>query len=137
MRRLQSNVYRRLLLWVILLLPGCSDDALPQRPPQHWQDLDIVVETRPVQVRTGMNEFLLIATTARGLPGDDMVVSLRSSVGDDWLQTIQDGHSGVYRRAINVVAEQQSVQVQLIRGDARTVLEFPLMREDSDTQALP
>ena len=136
MRLPHANVYRHLLPWFMLMLPGCSDDALPQRPPQHWQDLDIVVETRPVQVRTGMNEFLLIATTARGLPGDDLIVSLRSSAADDWHQTIQDGESGVYRRAIRIGAEQQSVQVQLIRGDDRTVLEFPLMREDSDNQAL-
>jgi len=137
MRILQTNVNRCLLLWFILVLPGCSDDALPQRSSQHWQDLEIVLETRPLQVRTGMNEFLVIATTARGLPGDDMIVSLRTTATDDWHQTIQDGHSGVYRRAIRIGARQQSVQVQLLRGDTRTVLEFPLLREDTDTQVLP
>jgi len=131
MRMLCANDYRWVvLLWLVLALPGCSDNQAPLRPPQHWQDLEIALETRPVQVRTGMNEFLLIATTARGLPGSDMIVSLRMTAADVWHQTIQDGHSGVFRRAIRVGANQQSVQVQLIRGDEQTVLEFPLLRAD-------
>ena len=116
-----------LLLGFVLLLQGCSDDGAPRRQPQHWQDLEIVLESRPLQVRRGMNEFLIIATTARGLPGQDMVVSLRMTDGDEWYQTIQDGHSGVFRRAIRVRNGQDTIQVQLRRGGEQTVLEFPLL----------
>jgi len=119
--------YLVLLFLTGLLLQACSDSDVPRLPPQQWQGLEIVLETRPLRVRPGMNEFLVIATTPRGLPGHDMVVSLRMSAKDDWHQTIQDGHSGVFRRAIKVGPGQGSVFVQLKRGEEFTVLEFPLL----------
>jgi len=115
-----------LLLAVIQVLQACGGTDVPQIPPQHWQDLEIVVETRPVQVRSGMTEFLVIATDERGLPGHEMVVSLRMTAAEPWSQAIQDGHSGVFRRAVRVEAGQLTVQVQLRRGESVTVLEFPL-----------
>ena len=45
---------------------------------------------------------------------------------DSWQQTIQDGHSGVYRRAIRVAAGQDIVYVQLRRGQEAVSLEFSL-----------
>jgi len=115
------------LVVLAVLLQACSSDSDgPSLPPQQWQDLTIMVQTRPLQVRPGMNEFLIIATTRRGLPGDDMVVSLRTSTLEPWSQSIQDGHSGVYRRAINIRAAQRSILLQLKRGNEQTVLEFPL-----------
>jgi len=115
------------LLLVVLLLQACSDRDVPRMPAQQWQELNIVLQTRPLQLRPGMNEFLVIATDNRGLPGDDMVVSLRTNAAEPWSQSIQDGHSGVYRRAIKVRAGQRSVMLQLKRGKEQTVLEYPLL----------
>jgi hypothetical protein len=127
----RSGIYRPALLGMVaLLLQACSGSDLPQLPPQQWQDLSILLETRPVQVRPGMNEFLIIATTPRGLPGDDMVVSLRMSNQDAWSQAIQDGHSGVFRRAIIVNSGQRNVFVQLKRRGNSGVLTFPLLVVD-------
>ncbi len=115
-----------LTLIVLLLLQACSAGDVPRIPPQHWQDVEIAVETRPLQVRPGMNEFLVIATNARGLPAHDMVVSLRMDQADPWSQTIQDGHSGVFRRAINVKVGQENVFVQLRREVEEITLEYSL-----------
>jgi len=126
--RINSNVYRLVLLLLLtLLLPACSDVDMPQMPSQQWQELDIALQSRPSPLQTGMNEFWIIATNPRGLPGDDMVVSLGKSRNGPWSQAIQDGHSGVYRRAVRISAGQYSVMLQLRRGRDQTVLEFPLL----------
>jgi hypothetical protein len=121
--------FRLSLLVMVLLqiLQGCSDGGNSLGiPPQRWGDAEIDVETRPLQVRPGMVEFLIIATTERGLPAHDMVVSVRMDQADPWSQTIQDGHSGVYRRAIRVAAGQDVVYVQLRRGKETVVLQYSL-----------
>jgi len=128
------NCYQRLvgrfcisLLALTLLLQGCSGSGnSPEIAAQHWGDAEIDVQTRPLQVRPGMVEFLIIATTARGLPVHDMVVSIRMDDADAWSQTIQDGHSGVYRRAIRVAAGQDMVYVQLRRGQEQVTLDYSL-----------
>lgn len=116
-----------LVMVLLLILQGCSDGGNSLGiPPQRWGDAEIDVETRPLQVRPGMVEFLIIATTERGLPAHDMVVSVRMDQADPWSQTIQDGHSGVYRRAIRVAAGQDVVYVQLRRGKETVVLQYSL-----------
>jgi hypothetical protein len=116
-----------LVMVLLLILQGCSDGGNSLGiPPQRWGDAEIDVETRPLQVRPGMVEFLIIATTERGLPAHDMVVSVRMDQVDPWSQTIQDGHSGVYRRAIRVAAGQDVVYVQLRRGKETVVLQYSL-----------
>lgn len=116
-----------LLVTLLLMLSACSDSGNTAGiAAQHWGDAEIDVETRPLQVRPGMVEFLIIATSARGLPVHDMVVSVRMDAAAPWSQTIQDGHSGVYRRAIRVAAGQDSVYVQLRRGQETEVLKYSL-----------
>jgi len=115
--RINSNVYRLVLLLLLtLLLPACSDVDMPQMPSQQWQELDIALQSRPSPLQTGMNEFWIIATNPRG-----------KSRNGPWSQAIQDGHSGVYRRAVRISAGQYSVMLQLRRGRDQTVLEFPLL----------
>lgn len=126
-RRLTGWFCSLCLLLLFLSLPGCSDNgSAPGIPAQHWGDAEIDVQTRPMEVRPGMVEFLIIATTERGLPVHDMVVSVRMDKADPWSQTIQDGHSGVYRRAIWVAAGQDTLYLQLRRGKEIDVLEFSL-----------
>lgn len=124
----ERRPYRALCLiaTVLLLLQACSGGDVPQIPAQHWQDVTIELQTRPLRMRPGMNEFLVIATDSRGLPVHEMVVSLRMDEADPWSQTMQDGFSGVFRRAINVEAGQDRVFVQLRRDKESVTLEFPL-----------
>ncbi|MBK9131697.1 MAG: hypothetical protein IPM20_08720 [Gammaproteobacteria bacterium] len=72
-----------------------------------------------------MNEFLVIGTEASGKPAWNMMVTLRTGASDDWRQAIQDGESGVYRKALPLGAGEQTLYVQLRRGRDETVLEFP------------
>lgn len=108
-------------------LAACGSGEALRLPPQHWGDIEIIVETRPAPIRAGMNEFLVIATERSGKPVSDMVVALRMKPGDKWRQAIQDGGSGVYRKALLVGSGRQTLYAQLRRGEAVTVLEFPLM----------
>ncbi|MDE2342519.1 MAG: hypothetical protein KGL63_03865 [Betaproteobacteria bacterium] len=113
-----------------IALSGCSEEHTADTVSQHWQDLDIRVETRPSPPVAGMDEFLVIVTRSHGQPGWDCLVDIRTSDGDPWKQAIQDGRVGVYRRAALVeLGERSVVQVQIRRqdNDSGTVLRFPLV----------
>lgn len=74
-----------------------------------------------------MDEILVVVTDERGRPGNELVVSLRSSDQDRWVQAIEDGGLGVYRRAVALAPGERSVlQVQLKNKDAKGTLRFPL-----------
>lgn len=112
-----------------LLLVACGAPEEQYRiPAQQWDDVVIRVESQPAPVVTGMNEFLVLATLERGKPVHDLIVSLRASEAQPWQQGIQDGHSGVYRKAVNVPAGVTELQVQLRRkrSENEVVLSFPL-----------
>lgn len=111
---------------VVLFLAGCESENVPTSPAQKWNGYSVVIESRPPNVAVGMNEFLIIANHERS-PAHDLVVSLR--IGDEgrWTQAMQDGHVGVYRRAIMVGNPGTDVlSVHLRGGNEETVLRFPL-----------
>jgi hypothetical protein len=108
-----------------LVACGSGNDAAAP-PPQQWGNAAIAVQTRPMPPRVGMNEFLVIGTKAGGKPAWDMVVMLRTDDDEGWRQAIQDGESGVYRKALPLDAGQQALHVKLRRGSEETVLEFPI-----------
>lgn len=112
-------------LWLV----ACSEpDPRFQIAPQAWNEIKVEVETRPTPIQAGMNEFLIIATLERGKPVSDLVVSLRAQPGAQWQQAIQDGHSGVYRRALRVPGTPTLyVRLRKTRSDEQAVLEFPLV----------
>ena len=118
---------------LILLLSGCGGSGAYVLGPQQWDDVKFVVEIRPGAPTRGMNEFLVIATNTNGVPGYQYVISLRFKGSDKWIQSIQDGHSGVYRRAINVSDPVDGVlQIQVqnkTQQEKATVLEFPLSKD--------
>ncbi|MFC1750214.1 hypothetical protein ACFL2V_15545 [Pseudomonadota bacterium] len=116
-----------------LLVMGCSEpDIQFQIPTQNWDDTVIEVQSRPTPVRPGMNEFLVIATLERGKPVHNLVVSLRGSESLSWQQAIQDGHSGVYRKAVNIPESSSSLYVRLRkkRSDEQHELVFDLRPRD-------
>jgi len=116
--------YIKLIL--LVLLAACGSDQVSDTQPQRWQGAEVRVESRPSPPRSGVNEFLVIVTGERG-PIHDIMVSIRTDDQDQWIQAIQDGEVGVYRRAAKVAPGTRSVlQVQLKRNGAEGILRFPL-----------
>lgn len=114
------------LLCAVLLLGACGADEA-RLPVQEWRGVTLGVETRPAPVVMGMNEFLISATRAPRGPAFDLVVSIRMRDNDSWTQAIQDGRTGVYRRALAVrVPGAHTLQVQVKRAGQETVLNFAL-----------
>jgi hypothetical protein len=116
------------LFFLALGLAACNDaNEPPPIPMQHWKEMDVRIETHPNPPLAGMSEIVVIVTGARGRPVHDLIISLRSDDAAEWVQTIQDGHIGVYRRAVNIgFGEQAMLQVQLQHGGSTQVLLFPL-----------
>ena len=127
-----------ILFCTLLLLEGCGGGKAPLLGPKTWKGIAFTVEPRPSPPRVGMNEFILIANRDGKKPVVDLVVSYRVDKNSDWQQAIQDGFSGVYRRAIHVSDPKNGVlkvQIRKINKEAEykgideekdTVIEFPL-----------
>jgi hypothetical protein len=123
-----------LLLLLPVVLSACTDKAALRLGPQYWQEIQFVVETRPTPVQAGMNEFIVIATREQGKPGVGLIVELRIGEQSAWTQAIQDGYTGVYRRAIAVQDPQRDVLAVHVRpaktaagAATETTLYFPLL----------
>lgn len=115
-----------LLAAAIGLVLGCAPENLPTLPEQKWQDITVHVEARPTPLRSGASEFWVILNDARGLPVHDVMVNLRADASN-WQQAIQDGHTGVYRRAVLVKdPASAALTVRLRRRDQAGELTFPL-----------
>jgi len=113
------------------LLSACSNEQSIILGPQQWQNLVFRVETRPSPLRVGMNEFIVIVNRDGYKPGVGLVVMLRIGDSGKWRQAIQDGYTGVYRRAMHVAdpgTQSLSVHARQTKSDDKdeTVLFFPL-----------
>ena len=123
---LRSANVKHIKLFFLVLLVACGGDRVADTQPQKWQDAEVRVESRPSPPRPGVNEFLVIVTGERG-PIHNVMVSVRTDDQDQWIQAIQDGEVGVYRRAAKVAPGTRSVlQVQMKRNGVEGVLRFPL-----------
>ena len=118
---------------LVTALFGCSDKGVTVLGPQQWEDLEVRVEARPSPIRVGMNEFIVIASRDVYKPGVGLIVNIRASEQAEWRQAIQDGFTGVYRRAVQVDDPQtQSLFVHVRRSsndNDETVLTFPLNQQ--------
>ncbi|MDX8409700.1 MAG: hypothetical protein R8J84_06630 [Mariprofundales bacterium] len=91
-----------MLFFLPLLFSACGEEESGwHAPPQQWQDLILRIETRPPQLVTGMNEFLVIANRQQRGFVNDLVVHFRTT-SSEWRQAMPDGALGVYRRALPV-----------------------------------
>lgn len=107
------------------ILTACGGHA--PAPSQKWNGMEVALESRPNPPRAGMNEFLVTITDPRGRPDFSLIVSLRTNQNEPWVQAIQDGQMGVYRRAVRIVpATDKMLEIQLQSRDATDVLSFPL-----------
>ena len=129
----RSDALRSMLLAAALAtaLAGCGgsggESGGTQLAVQHLGAVEVNVETRPSPPVYGMNEVLVMLSTARGRPVSDVVVSVRGNGDDQWRQAIQDGLVGVYRRAIRISPGSGPQVVVKIEHDGRVdELVFPL-----------
>ena len=111
-----------------LVLSGCGSGASHSLGQQRLGDVIIEVQCRPVPVTLGMNEFLIIATDIHGAPVYDLLIDLRMKDDEDWRQAIQDGFSGVYRKALGVGSLRDLLRVRIKRDGIETELRFPLIQ---------
>lgn len=122
----------RLIYGVVLMLlvAACSPEQQAWSPPaQAWQDLKISLETRPVRVTEGMNEFLVIANRQQRGFTNDLVVDIRTD-NSKWKQAIPDGALGVYRRALPIKdVINDKLYVRLKRQGETTEMTFALAPE--------
>jgi hypothetical protein len=95
-------------------------------PAQQWNELVVRIETHPNPPLAGMSEIVVIVTGPHGKPAGDLTVSLRGNESMPWVQAIQDGYIGVYRRAVDIGdGKTAEVQVRLQQGALQKVLFFP------------
>jgi hypothetical protein len=74
-----------------------------------------------------MSEVVVIVTGPHGKPIQDLTVSLRSNDAMPWVQAIQDGYIGVYRRALDIgEGDKTRVQVRLDQGAEQKILLYSL-----------
>lgn len=114
-----------------LLLFGCGQGGVEPYPPQVWEDITVQVETRPARIEEGMIEFLVIATRPPRRPAHNLLVYISIDDTGAWTQAIQDGHLGVYRRALPVTdAENNVLNVRILYDNRESVLQFPLAQQE-------
>lgn len=116
---------------LMFALAGCGrDENQVQIPAQRWNDMDVRIETHPNPPVAGMSEIVSIVTGPHGKPISDLLVSYRSSDGMPWVQAIQDGKIGVYRRAVDIGAGSEvELQVKLQQHEREQVLRYKVRLE--------
>ena len=116
------------LSFLALTLAACTDASQQSSiPAQHWKTADVRIETHPNPPQAGLAEIVVIVTGPHGMPVGDLTVSLRGVESMPWVQTIEDGNIGVYRRAVDLGDKQAAtLQVKLQQGTDETVLLFPM-----------
>ncbi len=113
---------------IAICLTACSEKSETVTiPAQRWKDIDVRIETHPSPPLAGMSEIVVIVTGPRGRPIPDLTVSLRASESMPWVQAIQDGLIGVYRRAVDIGdGESVILQVHLQQGSDEQIMRFPI-----------
>ncbi len=128
-----------LVVLLMVMLQACAGEGVVVLGPQQWQDLEFRVEVHPSPPSVGMTEFIVIVSREVYKPGVGLVVEIRVGEKTQWRQAIQDGYTGVYRRAAYVTDPQTQsllVQVRRVNKDGETLLSFPL-NQWAVTQAPP
>jgi hypothetical protein len=117
-----------LLALIAVGFAACGDrTGSSSIPAQQWNDMVVRVETHPNPPLAGMSEIVVIVTGLHGKPAGDLTVSLRGTETMPWIQAIQDGFIGVYRRAVDLGDGPAVVlQVRLQQGADQKILLFPL-----------
>lgn len=95
-------------LFLLSVLSACTGE-IPSSPTKEWGKYSIRLESRPPVMEKGMMELLTLVDYEKKLRGWDLIVYYRMGPTGRWIQAIQDGHTGVYRRAMNVTDPETDV----------------------------
>jgi len=126
-----------ILLCALLFITSCTTE-IPTSPTTKWGDYTFRLEARPPVIVEGMIEMLTIVNYKEKLRGWDLILYYRIGPTGKWVQAIQDGHTGVYRRAmkindpasdvLHVHVKRNQTPEEKEKNEARkeTVIEFPL-----------
>ena len=126
-----------LIITSIFLLASCSTE-IPTTPSKKWNEYTFRLESRPPIIEKGMMEFLTLSDFEGNLRGCDLIVYYRMGPTGRWVQAIQDGHTGVYRRAMKVsdpetdvlyvhIKKNQTLKEKEEKAERKeVVLQFPL-----------
>ena len=119
------------IIWAFLIagLAACNNGSETVAiPAQRWNEMVVRIETHPNPPLAGMSEIVVIVTGPHGKPAGDLTVSLRGNEAMPWVQAIQDGFIGVYRRAIDLGDGKTAVvHVLLQQGTVQKELLFPFI----------
>ena len=129
------KAWRTAMSAIAAILCGCGGGT-QDSPTQYWGDLQIHVESRSYGPIPEMKELLVFINRGHDLPAWNCRVDLRTSDADPWTQAIEDGHVGVYRRALKVDEGEHSVlQIWIRTAGNETVLRVPLIRKPAPPAA--
>jgi hypothetical protein len=119
---------RAIALGAVALLPACSsDDTSVSLGSQSWGTYTVAVESRPAPPRPGSNEIVIQVSGEKHRPVYDALVFVRTAPTAEWTQAIEDGHVGVYRRAVRFArGGNASLEVLLRRNGEESTLVFPV-----------
>jgi hypothetical protein len=110
-----------------LMLGACGGEPSETLGTRMWGSIEVAVQTRPFPPLAGNDEVVVIVSGEHHRPVYDAIVSLRTQPLAPWVQAIQDGHLGVYRRAVRFSPDPGGgLEVQLRRGEEQTVIVFPV-----------
>jgi len=118
-----------------MLCVSCTNE-IPTTQFQEMGDYSFRLESRPPHVTAGMNEFLLVGNFKKKFRAYDLIISYRIGPTGKWNQAIQDGHTGVYRKAMRVADPESDVLYVYVKQSKKTqmtdepiedkVFQFPL-----------
>lgn len=113
---------------VAIALGGCgSSEQSGTIGTRQWGPYEVTVETRPWPPQQGQNEVVVIIVGEHHEPIYDALITMRAQASSAWVQAIEDGHVGVYRRAVRFPDGPGDLQIQLQRGEEKAVLDFPVI----------
>lgn len=110
-----------ILLISILFIASCSAE-IPTTQFQEWGEYSFRLESRPPYIQPGMNEFLLIGNFKKKFRAYDLIVSFRIGPVGKWRQAIQDGHTGVYRKAMRVASPETDVLYVYVKQSKKNMM---------------
>ncbi|MBL1432229.1 MAG: hypothetical protein COC09_00245 [Gammaproteobacteria bacterium] len=120
-------MYRLILISMLSMLTvACSGGEQARVPAQLWNGIIFKIETHPYPVKVGHNEIWLKSTKKEGGPAWSIIVWLRSNESAEWVQSVQDGHIGVFRRAVKIEEGDRYLSARIKRGKEETELQFEL-----------
>lgn len=120
-----------IVFFISVLVVACSKGDQARIPAQLWNGVIFKIETHPYPVKAGHNEIWLKSTKKEGGPASSIIVWLRSNDSAEWVQSVQDGHIGVFRRAVKIEEGDRYLSVRVRRGQDETILKFELPWQES------